>query len=162
MRRYRPTRSWPVGGLALIAATGAVLATGAVSSTLDGGPDPAFASRIARSVPGAGPGIEARAAAAPAAPAAAAVAVPPAPSPPPRGLWQIQVGAFRDTSAAEAHLRALEAEMPELAGLDRIHQLRGRISRVRIGGIAGEPAARALCARILTAGSGCFVAGRGA
>lgn len=166
VRRYRPTRSWPVGGLALAAAAGAVLSTGTLSSTLGGGPDPAFAARIGQSVARAGPGMEARAAALPAMPVPAAVpaAAAAAPPPAPQGVWQIQVGAFRDTSAAEAHLRALEAEVPELGGLTRTHQLRGRINRVRIGGIANKPAARALCERILAVGRGCFVArpeGRG-
>lgn len=50
VRRYRPSRSWPVGALALAAAAGAVLATGALSSALDGGPDPAFAVRSGPSV----------------------------------------------------------------------------------------------------------------
>lgn len=161
MRRYRPSRSWPVGGLALVAAAGAVLATGTLSANLDGGPEPAFAARIRQQVAGAQPVTQARAAL-PAATAPAAPAVPSAsaPSTPPAaGVWQIQVGAFRNTFAAEAHLRALEKEVPQLAQLSRTHQLRGKINRVRIGGIEDEPAARGLCARIRAAGRDCFVAG---
>jgi cell division septation protein DedD len=153
VRRYRPSRSWPVGGLALIAAAGAVLATGTLSSTLGGGPDPAFAARIGQSVAGARSGMEARAA----SPAAAGLAASP-PAPPPAGAWQIQVGAFRNLAAAEAHRRSLEREVPELARLPQTHQLRGRINRVRIGGIEDEAAARGLCGRIRAVGHGCFVA----
>jgi cell division septation protein DedD len=155
VRRYRPSRPWPVGGLALAAAAAAVLATGGLSSVLDGGPDPAFAARIARSVASGPSPIEARAAPPPAAPAAS---VPAASEPaPPAAAWQIQVGAFRNVVAAEAHLRSLESGVPELARLTATHRLRGGLNRVRIGGIADETAARGLCARIVAAGNGCFV-----
>ncbi|HEX8380245.1 MAG TPA: SPOR domain-containing protein [Allosphingosinicella sp.] len=154
MRRYRPSRSWPVAALALAAATGAVLTTGALSSALDGEPQPAFAARIAQKVASAPAGMQARPAArGAAAPAAASSA------PPPGGIWKVQVGAFRDTVAAEAHLRALESGVPELARLTPIHQLRGGLNRVRIGGIEDEVAARELCARITATGRGCFVVG---
>lgn len=154
MRRYRPSRSWPVGGLALVAAAGAIVATGMLSSALNGAPDPAFAAQVGRSVEGAQSGTQARAAISDgSAPAASSSA------PRPAGVWQIQVGAFRNSSAAEAHLRALEGEVPELAPLAATHLLRGDINRVRIGGIGDEAAARELCARILAVGSGCFVAG---
>jgi cell division septation protein DedD len=160
VRRYRPSRSWPVGGLALVAAAGAVLATGTLSASLDGGPEPAFAARIRQSVAGTQPVAEARAAipaeTAPASPSAFA-------SPPPAaagaGAWQIQVGAFRNAFAAEAHVRALARQVPELERLTLTHQLRGKINRVRIGGIEDEEAARELCARIRAVGRGCFVAG---
>lgn len=152
VRRYRPSRSWPVGGLALAAAVGAVLTTGALSSALDGGPDPAFAARIGHGVANLKSGMEAHAAIpgvmAPASPAFA---------PSPAGPWQIQVGAFRNPAAAEAQLRALESEVPDLTRLSAVHQLRGGVNRVRIGGIADEAAARRLCARLLAAGRGCFV-----
>ena len=92
-----------------------------------------------------------------AAVAPARVAAAPSPPPLPARDWQIQVGAFRDTAAAEAHLRALESGLPELAGLTPAHQLRGRLSRVRIGGIANEAAARRLCARAEAVAGGCFV-----
>ncbi len=148
VRRYRPSRSWPVGALALVAAAGAVLATGALSSALDGGPSPAFAAGIGRNVESVQPQAKARTATpAPALPSHASL---------PADLWQIQVGAFRTISAAEAHLGALESELPELARMEPTHQLRGGLHRVRIGGIGDEPAARALCARILAAGRGCF------
>lgn len=156
VRRYRPSRSWPVGGLALVAAAGAILATGTLSSALDGGPAPAFAARIGQTVASAQPGTKAHAAIpASAAPAAAS------PGPQPAGVWQIQVGAFRNTQAAEAHLRTLEAGIPELARLTAVHQLRGGLNRVRIGGIEDEAAARGLCASIAASGRGCFVAGPG-
>lgn len=152
MRRYRPSRSWPVGGLALVAAVGAVLTTGALSSALDGGPDPAFAARIGRGVANVRSSMEARAAIpAVTAPTSAASA------PPRAGPWQIQVGAFRNTVAAETYLRTLESEVPELGRLSAIHQLRGGLNRVRVGGIEDEAAARSLCARILAARPGCFV-----
>jgi hypothetical protein len=152
VRRYRPTRSWPVGGLALVAAAGAVLMSGTLSSALDGGPDPAFAARIGRGVADLQSGMEAHAAVpATAEPASSTFA------PPPRALWQVQVGAFRKTAAAEAHLRILEAAVPELARRTAIHQLRGGLNRVRIGGIEDEADARRLCTAILGAGSGCFV-----
>lgn len=154
MRRYRPSRSWPVGGLALGAAAGAILATGLLSSALTGAPDPAFAARIGQSVASAQSGAAAHAA----VPAAAAPAASSS-APPPAGVWQIQVGAFRNGFAAEAHLRALEGEVPELEPLTAIHQLRGDINRVRIGGIEDEAAARRLCARILAVGRACFVTG---
>lgn len=154
VRRYRPSRSWPVGGLALVAAAGAILASGMLSSTLGGGPDPAFAAQVGQSVASPQPGAEARAAiSAASAPAASSSA------PPPAGVWQIQVGAFQNSFAAEAHLRALEGEVPELKPLTATHRLRGNITRVRIGGIEDEAAARRLCARILAVGRGCFVAG---
>lgn len=124
---------------------------GTLSSAFEGGPDPAFAARIRQSVSGAEPGIEAHA-------SVPAEAVPAAASaPPPAGLWQVQVGAFRNAQAAEAHLRALEGEVPELARLTAIHQLRGKIDRIRIAGIGDEAAARGLCSRIAAVGSGCFV-----
>lgn len=163
VRRYRPSRSWPVGGLALVAAAGAVLATGTLSASLDGGPEPAFAARIRQGVAGGQPGTEARAVV-PATTATAAISSfsssPPAPAEPTAaGLWQIQVGAFRNTFAAEAHVRALEKEVPQLEQLTLTHQLRGSINRVRIGGIQDEAAARELCARIRAVGRDCFVAG---
>lgn len=154
VRRYRPSHSWPVGGLALVAAAGAILATGMLSSALDGAADPAFAAEVGRSVESAQSGTQVRTAiAAGSAPAASSSA------PPPAGVWQIQVGAFRNSFAAEAHLRALEGEVPELKALTAIHQLRGDVNRVRIGGIEDEATARELCARILAIGRGCFVAG---
>ncbi|MET1111873.1 MAG: SPOR domain-containing protein [Allosphingosinicella sp.] len=154
MRRYRPSRSWPVGALALIAAAGAVLATGALSSAMDGGPDPAFAARIVRKVASARPGMEAHAANPAAAAAASATSAPP-----PAGVWRIQAGAFRTRPAAEAQLLALKSEVPEVARLTAIIQPGGGLNRVRIGGIGNEAAARRLCARLLAAGRGCFVAG---
>lgn len=153
MRRYRPSRSWPVGGLALVAAAGAVMATGTLSSALDGGPDPAFAARIGPKVAKAQPRAAARAAIpAKLPPASGASATAQA-----AGLWQIQVGAFRNTLSAEAHLRALESEVPELTRLSAIHQLRAGLTRVRIGGIGDEASARRLCEDIAAAGRGCFV-----
>lgn len=160
VRRYRPSRSWPVGGLALVAASGAVLATGTLSASLDGGPEPAFAARIRQSVAGAEPGTEARAAIpAATAPAALSSSSPASAEPTAAAIWQIQVGAFRNTAAAEAHVRALEKEVPQLAQLTVTHQLRGGINRVRIGGIEDETAARRLCASIRAVGRDCFVAG---
>lgn len=151
VRRYGASRPWPVGGLALVAASGAVLMAGTLSSVLEGGPDPAFAARIRQSVASAPPGIEAHA-------SVPAKAVPAAASaPPPAGAWQVQVGAFRNAQAAEAHLRALESQVPELAKLTATHQLRGKIDRIRIAGIGDEAAARELCSRIAAVGSGCFV-----
>lgn len=123
---------------------------GTLSSVLEGGPDPAFAARIRQSVASAQPGIEAHA-------SVPAAAVPAASAPPPPGVWQVQVGAFRNAQAAEAHLRALESEVPQLAKLTATHQLRGNINRVRIAGIGDEAAARDLCSRIAAAGRGCFV-----
>lgn len=160
VRRYRPSRSWPVGGLALVAAAGAVLATGSLSAGLDGGPEPAFAARIRQSVAGAQPGTEARAAI-PAATAPMAISASSSlasAEPTAAGIWQIQVGAFRNTVAAEAHVRALQKEVPQLAQLTLTHQLRGKINRIRIGGIPDEPAARELCERIRAVGRDCFVA----
>lgn len=154
VRRYRPSRPWPVGGLALVAAVGAVLTTGTLSSALNGGADPAFAARIEQGIEPAQSAMAAHA-------AIPAAIVPRAGSsaPRPAGVWQIQVGAFRNALAGEAHLRALESEVPELAQLSASHQLRGDLNRVRIGGIDDETAARELCARILAVGRGCFVAG---
>jgi cell division septation protein DedD len=139
-----------------------MLAAGTVSAALEGGPDPAIAARVAQDVAQAGPAREANAAI-PVPAKAAPAAPPPAPSsaPPPAGDWQVQVGAFRSTVAAEAHLRSLEGDVPGLARLTRAHQLRGNINRVRIGGIEDEASARELCAQILAAGRGCFVAGPG-
>ena len=125
---------------------------GTLSSVLEGGPDPAFAARIGRSVANAQSGIEAHAST-PAAALPAALAS----APPPAGVWQVQVGAFRDAQAAEAYLRALESDAPELAKLTATHQLRGKIDRVRIAGIGDEAAARALCSRLVAIGRGCFV-----
>jgi hypothetical protein len=138
------------------------MTTGALSSALDGGPDPAFAARVGQSVASARPATQARAAnPAPAVPAAqaASVAVPAAAPavPSPAGVWQVQAGAFRNTLAAEAHLRALESSVPELARLSAVHQLRDGVNRVRIAGIEDEAAARRLCQRILAIGRGCFV-----
>ncbi|HYW15341.1 MAG TPA: SPOR domain-containing protein [Allosphingosinicella sp.] len=145
-----------MGGLALVAAAGAVLASGALSFNLGGGPDPAFAAGIKQSVAGARPGREAQA-------TLPAVRIPPpgaAPAPrQPFGVWQIQVGAFRNMSAAQADLAALESQVPELGRLKATHQLRGTINRVRIGGIEDEAGARRLCARLAEIGRGCFVAG---
>lgn len=141
MRRYRPSRPWPVGGLALVAAAGAVLTTATLSSAVDGGPQPAFAARIGEGARSVGSGIAAQAAA----------------PPPPAEGWRIQVGAFRDALAAEGHLQALERDVPRLAGLTATHQLRGGVNRVRIGGIGDEAEARGLCALIAAAGRGCFV-----
>ncbi|HEX8480770.1 MAG TPA: SPOR domain-containing protein [Allosphingosinicella sp.] len=159
MRRYRPSRSWPVGALALAAATGAVLTTGALSSALDDAPQPAFATRIAREAaslpPATRPPAAAPAAAAPASAAPAALNSAPLAT----RVWQVQVGAFRSTAAAEAHLRTLESGVPELARLTPVHQLRGGLNRVRIGGIEDEGAAHRLCARIAASGRGCFVVG---
>jgi cell division septation protein DedD len=129
-----------------------VLATGTLSSVLDGAPDAAFAARIGRTVASARSGDEAHAA----TPAAGIPAASPS-APPAAGAWQVQVGAFRNASAAEAHLRALESQLPELARLTRTHQLRGDLNRIRIGGIEDEAGARGLCGRILAAGRGCFV-----
>jgi hypothetical protein len=152
VRRYGASRPWPVGGLALVAAAGAVLMAGTLSSVLEGGPDPAFAARIHQSLASAQPGLEAHASVSPAAGAS-----PPVSAPAPAGAWQIQVGAFRDAQAAEAHLRALESEVPELAKLTVSHQLRGEIDRIRIAGIGDEAAARKLCSRLRAVGRGCFV-----
>lgn len=152
MRRYRPSRSWPVGGLALVAAAGAVMTTGALSSVLEIGPRPAFTAPIGPKVANAQPATETRAAASGQMPSANG-----SPATPPAGPWQIQVGAFRNTISAEIHLRALESEVPELARLSAIHQLRGGLNRVRIGGIGDEAAARRLCDHIAAVGRGCFV-----
>ncbi len=157
VRRYSPTRSWPVGGLALVAAAGVVLAAGALSSALDGAPDSAFAARIGQSVASLRPNMEAHAAIP--APAALAPLAAAGSEPSPAGGWRIQVGAFRTLPAAEAHVRTLKSELPELARLPAIHQLRGDLNRVRIGGIGEKAAARRLCARILATGRGCFVVG---
>lgn len=147
VRRYRASKSWPVGALALAAAAGAVLATGGVSRAFERTED-----RPLR-------GVEAPAAMAPAAPLLLAPA-PAAPSAAPdsaSGLWQIQTGAFRSPAAAEAHGRALEAEVPALTRLAPALQARGGITKVRFGAIRDETAARALCARLAAAGHGCFV-----
>jgi cell division septation protein DedD len=158
VRRYRPSRSWPVGALALCAAGGAMLATGALSSALEAGPEAAFSERIKRSVAGAGPGTEAHAAIpAAAAPAAAPSSAPPSSVPRPAGVWQVQVGAFRNPSAAEAYLRALQGALPELAQRTATQGRFGELNRVRIGGIEDEGTARALCDRVLATGRGCFV-----
>ncbi|HEX8063744.1 MAG TPA: SPOR domain-containing protein [Allosphingosinicella sp.] len=130
------------------------MTTATLSSALDGGPDPAFAARIGESVAGFRPGMEAHASTS-GATAAASARPPLAPRSGPG--WQIQVGAFRNTPTAEAHLRALERAVPELGRLTAVHQLRGRVNRVRIGGIEEEAAARGLCEHIRAAGSGCFV-----
>ncbi|MGA9582707.1 MAG: SPOR domain-containing protein [Allosphingosinicella sp.] len=143
-RRYRPTRAWPVGGLALVAAAGAVLATGTISSAMDGGPG--------------APSLQPVAIALAAAPPAPAQEIPSL-EPPPAGGWQVQVGAFRSLPAAEAHLRALESELPELTRLTAAYQLRGGLNRIRIGGIGDESAAGGLCERIAETGRGCFVVG---
>jgi hypothetical protein len=152
VRRYRPSRSWPVAGLALLAAAGAVMTTGALSSALEDRPGPAIEARIGPGVVDAQRGAETR--------AAMSAQIPPAGSPsatPPVGPWQIQVGAFRNTISAETHLRALEGDVPELARLSAIHQIRGGVTRVRIAGIGDEAAARGLCEQIASAGRGCFV-----
>ena len=135
----------------MMAAAGAVLTMSLLSAAVDGGPDPAFAAGIARGVAGTQSGMAAHA-------AVATAPVPaPASSPSPAGDWQIQVGAFRDTAAAEAHLRARESKLAELAGLSPVHQLRGSLTRVRIEGISNEAAARRLCARVEAVAGGCFV-----
>lgn len=153
VRRYRPSRPWPVGGLALIAAAGAVLAAGTLSSVLDGGSAPAFAAKVGQSVASARLGMEAH--------AAAPVARAPIPSsrPPSTGVWQVQVGAFRTAQAAEAHLRAVKSEVPEVAHLSGSNQVRAGLNRVRIGAIEDEAGARELCRHIVAAGRGCFVVG---
>ncbi len=132
--------------------------TGTLSSALNGGSDPAFAARSGQDVAGDRSAREANAAIPAAAVPAAAIPATGSSAPRPAGIWQIQVGAFRNTRAAESHLRALEENVPELARLTAFHQLRGDISRVRIGGIEDEAAARELCARILAVGRDCFVA----
>lgn len=129
-----------------------MLTAGALSSALDGGPDPAFAARIGQGVAGMRSGMEAHAAIPAATAPAAATAAPP-----PAGAWQIQVGAFRNAPAAEAQVRTLKSRVPELAPLTAIRQHRGGLNRVRIGGIEDEAAARRLCARLLASGRGCFV-----
>ncbi len=123
------------------------MTTGALSSVLEDAPRPAFAARV-------GPGVES---ALPGRPSPAAELQTAASEPLPAGVWQVQVGAFRNTQAAEAHLRTLESGVPELARLTPIHRLRGRLNQVRIAGIENEAAARALCKRIAAAGGGCFV-----
>lgn len=126
--------------------------TGTLSSVLDGGPDPAFTARVRQSVASAQPRIEAHAA----NPAAVAPAARSSAGPSP-AAWQVQVGAFRNAGAAQTHLRTLQGEIPELAGLTASHQRRGDVSRVRIGAIGDEAAARELCARLVAIGRGCFV-----
>lgn len=141
----------------MLAAAGATLTAGSLSAALESGPDPAFSARIRQSGASAQSAIRAR----PPIPAAAVAPEAPSsssPAPEPAGDWQVQVGAFRNTFAAEAHLRALNAEVPELERLTATHQLRGGINRVRIGGIGDEAAARDLCERIAAAGRCCFVA----
>lgn len=129
-----------------------MLIAGTLSSALEGGPDPAFAARIGQGIAGAQSSIKAHAS----SPAEAAPAANDSPQPL-AGAWQVQVGAFRNAQAAEAHLRALESDVPELANLTAIHQLRGKIDRIRIAGIGDEAAARGLCSRILEVGRDCFV-----
>ena len=154
MRRYRSSSPWPVGALALIAAAGAVLTAGTLSSALDGRPAPAYAAQVRQGVAAARSGMAAHAAV-PAGPRPVVASAPPAAA----GDWQIQVGAFRSAAAAEANLRAVRSEVPELARLPGGHRLRDGLDRVRIGAIADEPAARGLCARIVAVGRGCFVVG---
>ena len=149
MRRYRPSRPWSVGALALAAAAGAVLTAGAIASAVGGGPEASLSERI-------------RQGAASVQPARAHAANPSPSTPSPRlmaGPWQVQAGAFRRAGAAEAHLRALGTEIPELARLDSTHRRRGGVERVRIGGFADRAAARRLCERLLASGRECFVVG---
>jgi cell division septation protein DedD len=169
VRRYGAIRPWPVAGLALVAAAGAVVMTSGVSSAFDG-QETSGQERTVGTAMSYVPGIEARAGQAgapapipaPAAPAAAAgVEAAGLEAAGFGGEWQVQAGAFRRPAAAQAHLSALEAEVPEVGGLAGAARADGEITRVRIGGIADEAAARGLCERIAGTGRACFVVAPG-
>lgn len=133
-----------MAGLAILAATGVTLLTGAAVTAL-----PPFDLRV--TVPQT---------AGPAPPAIAAPAPSFATRSEPeraRGPWRIQVGAFAAPGAAEAQLRTLSASVPALAGSEPMVEAAGRLNRARFGGFADEAQAAALCARIAQAGSGCYV-----
>jgi hypothetical protein len=71
--------------------------------------------------------------------------------------WQIQIGAFRNSGAAQAQLRAAEGLVPELTSLGGALQRQGEVVRARYAGIAEETDARRLCGRIIETGGQCFV-----
>jgi cell division protein FtsN len=91
-----------------------------------------------------------------AAPAPAATLIPTA-----TGRWKIQVGAFRDASAAQARLREIGRLVPALAGRAPAPDVSGQIRRVRIGGIGDGAEAARLCAGIARAGIDCFAVAPG-
>ncbi len=107
-------------------------------------------------------------AAPPAAAAPAPVAAPPSPakaSPPAAtGTTQVQLAATVDQAGAKAEWSKLEVKMPGLlTGQTPIFMqavVDGQtIWRLRLGGFADVPAARAFCAQVIAKGGGCTVAG---
>jgi len=152
VHRYGASRPWAVGLLAALAAGGAVLVTGSLSTVFT-------AATVAEAQPG---GVRAPE---PVARNASAVAVAPvaaaAPGTSAARAWQIQIGAFRNPAAAEDQLRAAASLVPGLAGLPQAAHALGEVTRARFGGIADEDSARTLCTRLVDAGGSCFVVAPG-
>lgn len=140
VHRYRGSRPWSVVGLALAATTGAVLLTGAVSTSLPE-PGPEYGDRLrqfSRQVTDA-------------AQDSMAAARAPAPE------WAVQVGTFRRLDAAEGHLRALTADMPQLASLTPVLEPVGSLTRARVAGLPDPDSAGRLCALVWQHGSDCMI-----
>jgi cell division septation protein DedD len=98
--------------------------------------------------------------------AAAPAAAPASPAPAPAaatGRTQVQLGALASAEAAKAEWARLQRRVPALAGrqpsitrVDRGAE-QAPLYRLRTGGLADTPAARALCDAVKEAGGACTV-----
>jgi hypothetical protein len=96
--------------------------------------------------------------------APAAVAAPVTPAPVNAGTVQVQLAATVDEAGAKKAWSQLQVKMPGLlTGHTPIFMpavVDGQnIWRLRMGGFADIPSARAFCAQVIAAGGGCAVAG---
>lgn len=136
-----------MAALATGAALGAVLLTGAVSTSL---PSTSYATAPSpKAVLASIRTIEPERESSAAARAIGMIDTGPA--------WQIQVGSFSRSEAAEARLRSIAGQLPKARDWTSIVAPFGSLSRARIGGFADEAAARGACAAMDERGIECFV-----
>jgi hypothetical protein len=157
VHRYRGSRPWTVAGMAIIASAGVLGLTGGLSALLSG-----FAAKQ-RDLLGEGlrdlTATEKRPAAESLPSAVVPSSAPPSTPTPKEAAahWRIQIGTFRSKGAAVGHLRTTATRLPELTLYSLQTEPYGGNTRARISGIAGAERARQLCARVLEAGSGCYI-----
>jgi cell division septation protein DedD len=103
--------------------------------------------------------------ASPSAPTTAPAATPPASVPPasspqntPENIrgWRVQLGAFSNQKAAATAWTSLSARFPELKSLSPDYVPSNQMIRLQAGPLSGRAAASGLCAKLTSAGAGCF------
>ncbi|HZF42379.1 MAG TPA: tetratricopeptide repeat protein [Sphingomonadaceae bacterium] len=93
------------------------------------------------------------------APAARPTPVPaarPAPAATRVAGWKVQLGAFRESGAANALFSSLKGRVRALSGAQPILVRAGAVTRLQAGPFASRAAAASACAQITAAGQACF------